>query len=223
MTIPNRVIVLAAGRGFQLDGISKVLIRHPADGRSILQHIVESFDGKQITVVVGFRAVQVMEEFPGLDYVVNPDWAMTNNAYSLGLALNDQPCYVISGDIFLQKSLIERLDGAAENLILTDSRENRTLTSIHCRLDEHSNIVETYQGPVRSVDDPESVGLIKISDPDLLRRWKLTCLEHGNLHAAQSLSFDATTPIASVPLNDDPFVEVNTTSDYLRLIERCRK
>src|SRR6188474_1009762 len=100
MTAVNQAIILAAGRGHQVDGMAKVLIRHPTTGRTILEHAVSAFAGKRIVVVVGFRAIQIMESAPGLDYVVNHDWSLTNNAMSLGLALTDEPTYVVSGDIF---------------------------------------------------------------------------------------------------------------------------
>ena len=75
-----RAIILAAGRGHQLDGVNKVLIRHPKTGRTILDHAIEAFAGKNVTVVVGFRAIQIMELYPQLDYVLNPEWAVTGNA-----------------------------------------------------------------------------------------------------------------------------------------------
>lgn len=35
MSAAGRAIILAAGKSLQLDGISKILNRHPADGRTI--------------------------------------------------------------------------------------------------------------------------------------------------------------------------------------------
>lgn len=61
MTAVHQAIILAAGRGHQVDGMAKVLIRHPATGKSILEHAIEAFAGKRIVVVVGFRAIHVME------------------------------------------------------------------------------------------------------------------------------------------------------------------
>jgi choline kinase len=218
----DRVIVLAAGRGHQLDGATKVLIRHPATGRTILDHFIDAFAGKRITVVVGFRAIQIMEQYPQLDYVINHDWAVTNNAMSLGLALDGEPSYVTSGDIFLERALIDELDQAAPNLALTELRDNRTLTAIHCVLRDDGSIAETYQGPVKDVRHPEAIGLFKITDDELLRRWKHLSIRHGNLFVGQTLPCEEA-PIAAVPRNDHPFVEINTPADYLRLLEQQRE
>ncbi len=221
----TRAIILAAGKSLQLDGVSKALIRHPRDGRSILSHAVDAFAGKRITVVVGFRAIHIMQHFPQLHFVHNPDWALTNNAGSLGLALaelgNDEPCYVVSGDIFLDRTLIERLDSAAPDLALVSPREKRTLSAIHCVTDAQGQVLETYQGPVRSMAHPESVGLFKISSPALLRTWQRRCVEHANLFAGQLLPCaDEADPVHAEPLlRGESFYEVNTPADYLQLMD----
>lgn len=221
MSVVSRAIILAAGKSLQLDGESKVLIRHPSTGRTILDYAIEAFAGKRITVVVGFRAIQIMQAYPQLEFVHNPEWALTNNALSLGLALNDEPCYVVSGDIFLDRLLIDRLDADVDDLVLTSDREKRSLSAIHCVLGDFGNVVETYQGPVRSMKHPESVGLFKISSKEVLRQWRRRCVEHANLFAGQLLPCESS-PIRAVPLQDELYYEVNTPTDYLELIKATR-
>lgn len=218
----ERAIILAAGQGFQLDGMNKALIRHPGTGKTILDHAIDAFAGKAITVVVGFRAIQIMETYPRLDYVINSDWALTNNAMSLGLALTDEPCYVVSGDIFFDRDLIQELDAAPENLVLTDNRENRSLTAIHCITDDNKRVVETYQGPVRDILHPEAIGLFKISDSGALQEWRKLCIRHGNLFAGQTLPCGRAA-IESYPLGEHMFEEINTPADYLRLVQKTSR
>jgi choline kinase len=215
-------IILAAGQGFQLDGMNKALIRHPKTGRTILDHALEAFSGKKITVVIGFRAIQIMEAYPMLDYVINPDWALTNNAMSLGYALTDEPCYVVSGDIFFSGKLIQKLDAGPANLALTENRENRTLTAIHCITDANNRINETYQGPIRNIQHPEAIGLFKISDKTTLQEWHKLCVRHGNLFAGQILPCQHVA-IEAYPLGDQMFDEINTPADYLRLLHKTAK
>jgi len=217
----SRAIILAAGRGHQVDGICKILIRHPVTGMTILDHAISAFHGKKITVVVGFRSIQIMQQYPHLDYVINHEWALSNNAMSLGLALDGEPTYVISGDIFIDGSLISALDGCGPNLALTEYRENRTLTAIHCILRENNTIEEVYQGAVRDMSHPEAIGLFKISDTEILKNWKQLCVRHGNLFVAQTLPFNRM-PIDSVPVGNHTFVEINTPADYLRFIHETR-
>ncbi|WP_323018053.1 hypothetical protein [Castellaniella sp.] len=218
MSTVEHVIILAVGKSLQLDGISKILIRHPTDGRTILDWAIEAFAGKRITVVVGFRAIQIMQAYPNLDYIHNPEWALTNNAMSLGLALTEAPTYVVSGDIFIEQRLIERLDREAPDLVLTSRREKRRLTAVYCVLDDAGCVIEPYQGPVRDMAHPESVGLFKVSSPEVLWQWRRRCIEHSNLFAGQLLPCDPPR-VRSVCLADDElFFEVNTPTDYMELI-----
>jgi choline kinase len=217
----DKVIILAAGRGNQADGLAKALIQHPCTGRSILDHAVDAFAGKKIVTVVGFRAIQIMETHPEIHYVINNEWSISNNAMSLALALDDEPCYVVSGDIFFEKSLIDRLDKLPPNLILTENRENRPLTAIHCTLRQDGTVGSTYQGPIQNNADPEAIGLFKLQDLETLHQWKRLCAKHGNLFVGQLLPCNYV-PIIAVDKGDATFDEINTPSDYLNLIERNR-
>jgi len=218
-----RVIILAAGQGFLLDGMVKCLVKAPHDNRPLLARAIEAFAGHQISVVVGYRAVAVMEAFPDLDYIYNPDWATSNNSYSLGLALSDEPTYVISSDLVFEPNLIRELDDAEENLVLTEKRENRILTSVNCAV-EGSRIQEFYVGPLRSPGDPEAVGLFKISDGNLLRQWKRNCLKHGNLFVGQNLpTCGCGANVHIHDLGSHLFYEINNPADYLRALRTYRK
>ena len=213
----EHVIVLAAGKSLQLDGVNKVLIRHPIDGKTILDHIIDAFSGKKITVVVGFCAIEIMQRYPQLNYVINPQWALTNNAMSLGLALDETPCYVLSGDIFVNKLLVDRLDREVDDLAVTRNNESRVLSAIHTMVDSNNKIVDVYQGPVRNISHPETTGIFKISNIAALQQWKRKCMHHANLFAGQLLPIE-TIDITSVDLADDPIWEINTPIDYLNMI-----
>jgi len=138
---------------------------------------------------------------------------------SLGLALTDEPCYVVSGDIFFTKDLIQELETAPADAVLTDNRENRTLTAIHCTVDENNEIRETYQGPIRNNEHPEAVGMFKVSNVATLREWRKLCIKHGNLFAGQILPCNHTS-IHAYPLKEHMFDEINTPADYLGLLNK---
>lgn len=217
----ERVIILAAGQGFQLDGICKVLLRHPITGKTILQTAIDAFADKDITVVIGYKAIDIMQEYPQLDYVINSNWAVSSNALSLGMALDDRPTYVVSGDIFFDRTLIEELDAATPDLVLCENRENRTLTAVHCVFDEEKHLSETYHGPVRHHQHPEAIGLFKTSSPQLLTKWKKQCLEHGNLFVGETLPCSAA-QISQHDIGNHAFHEINTHGDYLNLLQELQ-
>jgi choline kinase len=217
-----RVIILAAGQGFLLDGMVKCLVRAPHDSRPLLEKAIEAFAGHKITVVVGYRAVSIMEVFPELDYVYNPDWGTSNNSLSLGLALNDEPTYVLSSDLVFERDIVEELEAAGPNLVLTERRENRILSSINCATDGAS-VREFYVGPLRTPADPEAVGMFKISDRTLLRQWKRNCLKHGNLFVGQNLPVGSgEVDVRTHDLGSHLFYEINNPADYLRALRVYR-
>ncbi len=220
--IVDRVIVLGAGQGYQLDGFNKLLIKDPVSGRRIIDKYIEAFSGKKLTVVVGYRAINVMHNYPDLDYVYNSDWAVTNNSYSLSLALTEEPCYVISGDLLIGSELVYDLDSAGANLIVGKVRENRTLSAINVCANTEGRVSEVYQGKLRQVSDPEAIGIFKISSPELLSLWKRNCREHGNLFVGQNLPYDLETPVYMFNSDRHSVEEVNTPLDYLRLLEGAK-
>ena len=214
-----RVIILAAGQGFQLDGFNTLLIKHPKTGLRIIEQYLEIFDYKQITVVVGYRAINIMHQYPKLHYVYSSKWSVTNNSYSLGLALNDEPCFVVSSDLFMDKEIFTMLDEAEPNCVLTENSEDRVLASLNCSL-EGKRIREIYQGKVRSHEDPESLGVQKITDRTLLRIWGKNCLRYTNLFNTQNLPLNEEVPIYCVDIGRYNLDEINTPLDYIKLINK---
>lgn len=218
-----RLILLAAGHGYALDGMVKCLLRDPMSGLSFLESTLKAFSGHKPTIVVGYRAVEIIQKYPNLDYIYNPDWAVTNNSHSLGLALSDEPCYVCSSDMLFDHRLIDVMNFGPDNFLVTSENENRTLTAINCVLDG-DQVIETYMGPLRSPNNPEALGIFKISDKRLLQTWKKNCLQHPNFFVGQTLPLtNELPPISAFKKDDQHFVyEVNTPIDYLSLLKNIR-
>jgi choline kinase len=216
----ERAIVLAAGEGLSLDGFAKALIRHPATGERVLDHYCELLEDLEITVVVGYRAIEVLHTFPDLHYVHNANWRLTGNAYSLGLALDDRPCLVLSADFFMDPAVIGKMQDAADNAVLSTTRGNRTMSATNLVVDGAGRITEVYQGAVKSDRDPEAPGIFKICDRELLRAWKRACLDAPSMFALRCLPLEPA--IMAVPLGDLELSEINTPLDYIALMERTR-
>lgn len=217
-----RIIVLAAGQDGILDGMIKCLIRHPQDGRTILDRIIDAAAGMPVTVVAGYRAIEIIERHPGLDYVLNYDWAVTNNAWSLGLALDAAPCIVMPGDVFINRQTVERLLESDADCALASRRENRGPTAINAEI-AGNRIREIYTGPLHDPEDVELLGIFKISSPALLEGWKKNCMAHSNLFCGQTLPVTHKSPQIT-PIFMEPgcrYHEINTVADYLRLIQAC--
>lgn len=219
-----KIIVLAAGQDGILDGMIKCLIRHPEDGKTILEYVVEAADGIPVSVVVGYKAIEIIERYPGLDYVINSEWAVTNNAYSLGLALDETPCIVMPGDIFINRSTILALMAGPENCALVSARENRGIRAISAELNGE-RISVTYTGQLRDPGDMELLGLFKITSPALLAEWKKNCLAHSNRFCGETLPLATQLPgVQALRIKEScGYDEINTVADYLRLIKACAR
>ena len=221
---PERVIVLAAGEGFQLDGFNKLLLKHPTTGETVLEQYQRLFAGLPMTVVVGYRAVAVMQRFPQLDYVYNADWRVSSNSYSLSLALDERSTYVLSSDFFLDVAVIDALNAGPNNAVLAMNRENRTGSAIHLIVDEGRCIQSFYKGSLRSSEHPEAPGIFKICSAELLRQWKDSCMSNRSLFAMENLPLDGSgdTGVYAVDPAPHGLDEINTPMDYINLMERTR-
>jgi choline kinase len=220
-----RAIVLAAGEGLSLDGFNKALVRHPKTGERILDQYLRILEelrpGIEVTVVVGFRAIELLHRWPRLRFVHNPNWRLTGNAYSLGLALDERPALVLSADFFLEPGVLARVLDGPPDVVACAHRGNRTLSATNLELRADGTIAAVYQGAVKSDRDPEAPGIFKVSTPASLREWKRRCLEHPNLFALQNLVLDtAEHPVRAVDVGGLVLDEINTPQDYLNLMER---
>ncbi len=214
-----RVIILAAGQGLQLDGYNKLLIQDPLSGKNILDKYLEAFAGMKITIVLGYRSINVMHKYPKLEYIYNRDWAVWNNSYSLSLAITEEPTFVISGDLMIEPNLIKAMKDSGPNIVASRIRDSRTIGALNMKI-ENNIISEVYEGKLRDINDPEAVGIYKITSSSILRSWKKKCIENKNLFIGQNLPFQLSdTPIESFDIGDFRFDEVNNPLDYIKLLE----
>lgn len=80
-----------AGNGGRMGGKNKPLLE--IGGMTILENYLRLFKEHDITLVVGYNADKIKEEYPtsvynNLLYIKNERWAFTNSAHSLALALS---------------------------------------------------------------------------------------------------------------------------------------
>jgi choline kinase len=211
-----RLIVLAAGQGFKLDGVSKPLIRDPGTGETVIERYVRLFAGWEITVVVGYQATGVMSAYPALDYVYNDLWNVTGNSYSLALALDERPCAVISADLFFEAPLVSLLESAPANSVVVHRSENKQAHSVRCHV--AGGVVESmYLGEPQRPDDAETSGIYKVSDPALVREWRRACMQNRGVFAGLNLPLGGR-DVHAVDQKDVWVHEVNTHPDYLALL-----
>ena len=216
-----RLIVLAAGQGFKLDGFHKLYICDPKTREPLIHRYQRLFSGWPITLVVGYQAIRVMNDFPELDYVYNDQWSITGNSYSLSLALDDRPAIVISSDLFFDEAMVELLAEAPANAVVVKRSENQQAHSIRCAT-EGGVVTSLYLGEPRRPEDLETTGIYKVSDGGILREWKRACAQNRSVFAGINLPFQDGS-VAALSKGTRFFHEVNTHIDYLNLIRERRE
>ena len=213
-----KLIVLAAGDSFELDGFNKLLIKHPKYKKTIIELYKKFFDVEKVEIVVGYKSLEIMNAYPNYDYIYNKKWQTTGSGYSLSLALTSEPCYVISSDFLID---IEKAKGLLEkdNYALIKNSESRRLSSLNVKLDvSNSSIIEVYRGKSYN-NDPEILGIFKISDPDTLRVWKKNGIENPSSYAGESLPFQSN-KISTLTIENDVITEINTPEDYINFLKK---
>jgi choline kinase len=130
-----RALILAAGRGSRMGGLSgdrpKCLV--DLNGRPLIERQLEALRRggvDEIGVVRGYRAEMI--DFPGLSYFSNERWAETNMVMSLTAAapwLRSGPVIVSYADIFYRSELVRGLAGAPGQLVISYDRAWRRLWS----------------------------------------------------------------------------------------------
>jgi choline kinase len=213
-----KLIVLAAGDSFELDGFNKLLIKHPKYKKTIIELYKNFFEVDKVEIVVGYKSLEIMNAYPNYDYIYNKKWQTTGSGYSLSLALTSEPCYVISSDFLIDiekaKSLLEN-----DNYALIKNSESRRLSSLNVKLDtSNSSIIDVYRGKSYK-NDPEILGVFKISDPDILRLWKKNGIENPNSYAGESLPFQGN-KISTLTIDNDVITEINTPEDYINFLKK---
>jgi choline kinase len=168
-----KAVVLAAGCATRLrphtDDTPKTLL--PVAGVPILRRTITSllrcgFD--QFVVGTGYLEHQVRDAarhwFPGLDitFVTNPDFRITNNAYSLSLLaseVQDHPFLLLDGDVVFDTGVVEGLVERGPDCLAVRSVGDIGLEEVKVTADRHDRVQAIGKHvPVRGAMG-ESVGI----------------------------------------------------------------
>lgn len=218
----KRVIVLAAGQGYQLDGFNKILTKHPITGERIIESYKRLFPNKKITIVVGYRSINLMHNYPEFDYVLNPFWGQFHNSYSLSLALDRESCYVISGDLFLSDGVIADMEATDRELVVVRQNDNRKTSAVSVASNSDGHVTSIYDGAVRNASDYESVGIFKVVSGDTLDRWKSSCDTNPHVFAGLNLPVNNGSEFECYMVGENSVFEIDEAQDYLAYIDLCR-
>jgi choline kinase len=162
-----KAVILAAGIGRRLKSdLPKALTKLP-DGKTILARqvdILKESKAEEIIIVVGYRKEEIIERFPELTFVYNPDFKTTNTSKSLMLALQStgkDDILWLNGDVCLDKEVVSRVLQKGGNAIGVNSEECGE-EEVKYLTDESGKIIEISK-QVKAAEG-EAVGVNLISE-----------------------------------------------------------
>jgi choline kinase len=194
------------------------------DGETLLERNVRQIQAgfpriERITIVVGFQEAEVRAVGgPDLHYVVNPDYAESNTAHSLALALEERPddTLLMNGDVLCdQVAVIQScplISGA-----VCEFKEVVDPEEVQVRLDPAGSVVNIGKdiGGVA-----EAVGIYRFSADWATQYLRTYAPDFKNRYYEdvfnRMLSHDPVEPFAAVDLGGGYAVEIDTPADLER-------
>ena len=123
----------------------------------------------EITIVSGYRAEAITPYLgTGVDELFNPDFATSNNIYSLWLAreLVREGCYIVNCDLFFEPRLATAMVSSSGTVVLCDGSHELDGEAMKVQVDQASGRVSRLQKSLDpAVSIGEYIGLTRV-DPD---------------------------------------------------------
>jgi len=155
-----QAIILAAGNGSRLrpltDSIPKVMVKVCGETiiKRALNRLVEIKKIEEVIIVVGYKAEKIKEHigesYKGMkiNYVLNKDYASTNNIYSLWLAKDyvKSDVILLEGDVIFTKEMLAPLvESKHPNLVLV-AKYNESIPGTVITMDKKTNKIKSFIG-----------------------------------------------------------------------------
>jgi choline kinase len=216
-----KVVILAAGKGSRLgQGSLPKPLTVLSTGKSILELQLENISPfisrNNEIVIVGYHKEDIMEKFPDLLYVYNPDFAIENTSKSLLRALKkcDEDVLWMNGDVVFHPKVIKALLKHPRTSMVVNigrvGKEEVKYRQKDGKILEVSKKVEQPQG--------EALGINYVLQQDLdqFRQQLERCQSGDYFEKAIEACIQTGMDIWSVPVDADLCTEVDFPEDLER-------
>jgi L-glutamine-phosphate cytidylyltransferase len=244
-----KCVIVAAGSSTRLrpltDTLPKCLL--PIRGKTILARAMEGLLAAgitQIAIVVGFQAEKIhtflREKYPNVKtrFILNPNFALTNNAYSLLLAReffldskastkSDDHLLILDSDIIFHPGVLRSLEGQGEeNRIAVRVKGSHDMEEVRVSTDHAGTIDRIGKEITLERSLGESVGIERFNHESaqlmfeiLVRRVERGAGRKEYYEMSFQEMIDLGVKIKAVDVSDFPVIEIDTPPD-LELAEQ---
>lgn len=220
-----KVVILAAGKGSRLDhseGHDPKALTRLINRQTILEYQLNALKTcislDQVFIVVGYQKEKIMDIFPELLYVYNPDFEQENTAKSLARALKkiDEDVLWINGDVIFYPSILKTLLEFDQTAMIV----NRTKVAeeeVKYRTHKNGQIIEIS----KTVEFPEGealgINFYKKRDLNLLKESLNICENQDYFEKAIEKCIKKGQVVQPVLIEIDQCAEIDFPEDLVKV------
>lgn len=218
-----KIVILAAGIGSRLGNPYPKPLTRLKSGKTIMQQQIENlsgyFDINDIMVVVGFKKDLVMEEYPDLSFIYNPDFDQTNTSKSLLRALykcRNENVLWLNGDVVFDakilKSLNQYIDRDESFVAVNNSSVGEE--EVKYSVDKDGNINEISKQVKDAPGEAVGINFISSTDIDIFIKRLEECDNNDYFEKGLELAIEKNKiNIIPVDISDFRCIEVDFKED----------
>lgn len=217
-----KVIILAAGKGSRLgDPHLPKPLTPLGNGKSILAHQLENLSPHisldRVILVVGYHKEKIMEQFPDLLFVYNPDFAKENTSKSLLRALRkvDEDLLWLNGDVVFHPTILAELLKSKKSCMVVNEgpvgeEEVKYLANTEGKILEVSKHVQQPQGEALGIN------FFKAQDLGVLRQMLGICKENDYFEKGIELAIQQGLDVRPHIIDSSYCTEIDFPEDLAR-------
>lgn len=225
-----KVILLDAGMGTRLDDtphhLPKALTKvspHSTILDCQLKALSSLLSFDQIIVVVGYHKESIIEAFPDLIYVFNPDFQQENTAKSLLRALKkvDEDVLWLNGDVLFRPGILTALLGGNRTGMIVNCAPVGEEEVKYCA-DERGRIMEVSKHAAHPQGEALGINFFIKEDLSWLRPNLENCGPHDYFEKGIEMGLQQGHEVWGYRVEADDCVEVDFPEDLIRAKQLVR-
>jgi choline kinase len=223
---PLNVVILAAGKGTRLGRALPKPLTELADGRTILEQQLQNIAAalgadQEVTIVVGYRADDIVERHPGARYVYNEKYDATNTSKSLLRALRATRGGTLwmNGDVVFDPLILDRAAAlilAGQSFVTVDTSRVDD-EEVKYTLDPNGNIAELSKNVNAGLGEAVGINYVATKDRAALIRHLERARDHDYFERGIETAIAARQlTVRPLDISDLFAVEVDFAADLIR-------